>query len=811
MDVHNPGGDCMKEVSANTLAAGRFVKTKKSLPRLFSLSRKKSFKSKPPSIISTSSSSNVPSLPNGQALPEASSIVPQSFLTKDGETPLTAKGEVLRESSGNTRRSKEYSPRDKTATTPDVLPKGKHGCAPFDGNQTLDTIDLPKVRHPRNRMRSSRTWHETLSRKRSHRETGLATILSVTTRDRGVSSTHNLSREASDSTLPPRPVTAAQVESRDSSRDPFDLMSPTGNVSHLHDGGATIRKSNGSDEWNRWHGILGKDRPRNSSRSGLSSRSSHPDSGSVEQSSIYTKISSVSDMTVDFDEQGRSKHDSMTVDDAIELYSAGFNDDFGLKEGDPMRATNSEETRRRSTKIAEAMNEPMESPTLSPPPAISVASHSSAAIMSGEVFRSLFPKPPSIQVPTDTHDQYGFRKASREIDIDKYNSWVAEYAGVQNRRNNKWKTFMKDQGLATQNPTRFPERSAKTQRFIRKGIPPAWRGEAWFFYAGGESYLGRHPDLYAELVLRSQTPKLSTIDRESIEIDLNRSFPNNIHFKPDPPLTPSTETPLLSSLRRVLSAFAIHHPRIGYCQSLNFLAGLLLLFLPEEKAFWMLHIITTTYLPGTHEISLEGANVDLWVLMLALKEALPGIWAKVGAEVNTTTSRLPPISLCTTSWFMSLFIGTLPIESVLRVWDVLFYEGSRTLFRVAIAIFKLGEQEIKSVSDPMEIFQVVQQLPRKMVGVGGLLEAATKWGGVSQGWVERRRAERKEWYAKERAREKVRKVSRDVGRKDPRLVVGGDMEVVEEQKVEEERSPARSRAGTVTAWRTRLGLGKRTE
>jgi len=169
----------------------------------------------------------------------------------------------------------------------------------------------------------------------------------------------------------------------------------------------------------------------------------------------------------------------------------------------------------------------------------------------------------------------------------------------------------------------------------------------------------------------------------------------------------------------------------------------------------MLHIITTDFLPGTHEISLEGANVDLWVLMIALKESMPGIWAKIGVGGEEDTgvhgARLPPISLCTTSWFMSLFIGTGPIESVLRVWDVLFYEGSKALFRVALAIFKIGEQRIKDVSDSMEIFQVVQALPRGMLDVGMLTKVAWRRGGVSHEWVEKKRKERRKWYARERA------------------------------------------------------------
>ncbi|KAL8998096.1 MAG: hypothetical protein Q9169_002789 [Polycauliona sp. 2 TL-2023] len=315
---------------------------------------------------------------------------------------------------------------------------------------------------------------------------------------------------------------------------------------------------------------------------------------------------------------------------------------------------------------------------------------------------------------------------------------------------------MREQGCATHFPNQFPDRSPKTLRYIRKGIPPVWRGASWFYYSGGGRLLQENPHTYSALLSRCKTSELSTNDIESIERDLHRTFPDNIHFKPDQPANHGAETPLLSSLRRLLQAFAIYRPQIGYCQSLNFLAGLLLLFLPEEKAFWMLHIITTEHLPGTHEISLEGANVDLWVLMLALKESNPSIWAKVGVgdedAGNIHTARLPPISLCTTSWFMSMFIGTLPIESVLRVWDVVFYEGSKVLFRIALAIFKVGEQRIKEVNDSMELFQVVQSLPRGMLDISILMAISCRRGGISQEWIGKKRKERRTWYAKERAR-----------------------------------------------------------
>ena len=788
------------------VTSGKSIKKKRSLPRLFLMSRGKSFKSRPPSPVSSDAS--VPSPSSSHALPRSSSSTVQSVYTKRKGELGDTRDDVLKEATGNTTKSSDYSAQNKAEVEVDTSPKGLLDPIHYDENGASDSVRIQKTRS-RKASGGSGVSFERLSKKRSEGGLRMHPIINGISRDRGASTSHHSPPLFSNGALPPRPFTAANAEFPESYRDTSDhLPMQIGSARRKDREGRVYQKPIAIDGPIQWQGLFGNEQTRHSSRSGTSTTSSHLDTGSTEQSSIFTKMSSVSDMTIDFDEDLEANRASMTVDDAIDLYSAGFDDDFGLKKGDPMRSPSSDEVRRRSLRIAEAMNDRLDSVLLMPPPPISPESRSSTAIMTGEVFRNIFPKPPSIQIPTSTHDQYGFRKSSRDISIAQHDAWHAEYADIQDRRTNKWIVFLRDHGLSIQNPTRFPARSAKAQRFIRKGIPPAWRGEVWFFYAGGEAYLRKHPDLYAELVLRSQTPKLSVADREAIERDLNRTFPDCIHFKPDPPLTPTTETPLLSSLRRVLSAFAVHHPRIGYCQSLNFIAGLLLLFLPEEKAFWMLHIITASYLPGTHEISLEGANVDLWVLMLALKESLPGIWAKVGGEVNANTTRLPPISLCTTSWFMSLYIGTLPVESVLRVWDVLFYEGSRTLFRVALAIFKLGENEIKNVNDPMEIFQVVQGLPRKMQAIGPLLDVACGRGGVSLGWVEKKRAERKFWYAAERAVEQKRKASRDVGRKASRSDEIVDMGDVDVKMVDAEPLPGnRSRADT--GWRTKFGLGRR--
>ncbi|OAA65601.1 GTPase activating protein [Niveomyces insectorum RCEF 264] len=417
-------------------------------------------------------------------------------------------------------------------------------------------------------------------------------------------------------------------------------------------------------------------------------------------------------------------------------------------------------------------------------------------------------------------DRYGFRKHNQYITREQYDAWNGPYTEYIGRRRRKWVGYLKDSGLITDNPTRFPPPSVKTKRFIRKGIPPEWRGAAWFYYAGGPSIVAKHPGIYDRLIARVSRGEAKAVDVESIERDLHRTFPDNVRFQfsgdqrpghgdnqqaggdgdeaPAPKTDLTADRPdeptIVSKLRRVLLAFSIYNPRIGYCQSLNFLAGLLLLFVQkEEQSFWLLNVITRIFLPGTHEMSLEGSKVDLSVLMAAMQESLPGVWAKIGGDLDDVPSggqnqhahrdvpkygtlgrkmkvprvggnrptdrpgvsassvdRLPPITLCMTAWFMSCFIGTLPIETTLRVWDIFFYEGSKTLFRVALAIFKLGESEIRAVADPMEMFGVVQTLPRRLLDCNMLMEATFRrrngFGHLSQETIEEKRRERRDAF-----------------------------------------------------------------
>ncbi|GAA5802083.1 hypothetical protein HPULCUR_007543 [Helicostylum pulchrum] len=333
----------------------------------------------------------------------------------------------------------------------------------------------------------------------------------------------------------------------------------------------------------------------------------------------------------------------------------------------------------------------------------------------------IYPPP---QKPSGQRDQYGFLKSSQWITDDEFNGFENYYAPIMKRRLLKWRQ------LLSENNDQWPQRSGKS-------IPPELRGQAWLHYSGAKARMDANKGLYLDLVQRAEHLGTKNENLDIIERDLHRTYPENIQFRPyanedvnTPPATPEEKMniPIIKSLRRLLLAFSIYSPSIGYCQSLNYIAGMLLLFMSEEEAFWTFVMTITVILPpNVYDVTMEGANIDQNVLMILISERYPHLWNRISGgktfwECEEDGTGMPTCSLVTSHWFLTLYINILPIESVLRVWDCLFYDGQKVLFRIALGIFKLNESEILAVNDPLEVFQVIQNMPKRMVDCHKLID-----------------------------------------------------------------------------------------
>lgn len=76
-----------------------------------------------------------------------------------------------------------------------------------------------------------------------------------------------------------------------------------------------------------------------------------------------------------------------------------------------------------------------------------------------------------------------------------------------------------------------------------------------------------------------------------------------------------------------------------------------------------------------------------------------------------------PWAVILTKWLVCLFSEVLPVETVLRIWDAMFTEGSKIIFRTSLAIvFMLKEDILKcnDISELAELFRGVAKDPRTL-------------------------------------------------------------------------------------------------
>nr|KAF6449068.1 TBC1 domain family member 9B [Rousettus aegyptiacus] len=231
-------------------------------------------------------------------------------------------------------------------------------------------------------------------------------------------------------------------------------------------------------------------------------------------------------------------------------------------------------------------------------------------------------------------------------------------------------------------------RTAKTRELVLKGIPEGLRGELWLLFSGAWNEMVTHPGYYAELVEKS-TGKYS-LATEEIERDLHRSMPEH----------PAFQNELgIAALRRVLTAYAFRNPTIGYCQAMNIVTSVLLLYGTEEEAFWLLVALCERMLPDYYNNRVVGALVDQGIFEELTRDFLPQLSEKM-QELGVATS----ISL---SWFLTLFLSVMPFESSVVIVDCFFYEGIKVVLQVALAILDANMEQLLSCNDEGEAMTIL--------------------------------------------------------------------------------------------------------
>ncbi|KAM5169933.1 TBC1 domain family member 9B [Mantella aurantiaca] len=231
-------------------------------------------------------------------------------------------------------------------------------------------------------------------------------------------------------------------------------------------------------------------------------------------------------------------------------------------------------------------------------------------------------------------------------------------------------------------------RTSKTRDLVLKGIPENLRGELWLLFSGASNEMATHPGYYADLVEKSKGQ--CNLATDEIERDLHRSMPEH----------PAFQNELgIAALRRVLTAYAFRNPNIGYCQAMNIVTSVLLLYCNEEEAFWLLVSLCERMLPDYYNTRVVGALVDQGVFEELTRECLP--------QLSEKMQELGVISTISLSWFLTLFLSVMPFASAVVVVDCFFYEGIKLILQLSLAVLEANMDTLLNSSDEGEAMTVL--------------------------------------------------------------------------------------------------------
>jgi len=253
---------------------------------------------------------------------------------------------------------------------------------------------------------------------------------------------------------------------------------------------------------------------------------------------------------------------------------------------------------------------------------------------------------------------------------------------------------------------------SKLKERTRKGIPEGMRGLAWIAIAGIKEFKFRRENLYKSLISKINDPNFIDKTEEDVIIrDLHRTFPKNIIFNSK--LGEGQRT-----LFRILMCFSSYNKSTGYVQGMGFLTALFLSYMDEENAFWMLYCIFSKYnLEEVYTKDFPGLRKRLYIFLKLIEKYMPKIYEKL------ISKKIYP-TMYASQWFVTCYTNCLPFDIVVRVFDCYLLEGEKILYRVALALFKLKENEILNSKKFESIMEILKNLTKEVGSADELLKTA---------------------------------------------------------------------------------------
>ncbi|XP_045567851.1 TBC1 domain family member 30 [Salmo salar] len=252
------------------------------------------------------------------------------------------------------------------------------------------------------------------------------------------------------------------------------------------------------------------------------------------------------------------------------------------------------------------------------------------------------------------------------------------------------------------------------------GIPKEWRKRVWLSLA--DHYL-HSISIDWDKTLRFAFNERSNPDDDSLGIQIVK----DLHRTGCSSYSGQEGEQDRVVLKRVLLAYARWNKAVGYCQGFNVLAALILEVTEgnESHALKVMIYLIDKVLPESYFANnLRSLSVDMAVFRDLLRMKLPHLSQHLHllqktADREAGGSYEPPLTnVFTMQWFLTMFATCLPPNTVLKIWDSVFFDGSEVLLRVALAIWSHLEEHIECCQTADDFYSTMGWITQEMLENG---------------------------------------------------------------------------------------------
>lgn len=204
---------------------------------------------------------------------------------------------------------------------------------------------------------------------------------------------------------------------------------------------------------------------------------------------------------------------------------------------------------------------------------------------------------------------------------------------------------------------------------ICRGFPSELRGLIWQLIASSKS---------------------ATLE-EVFESICKESSPHEKAIKRDLTRTSFVKNASSDSLFRIIKAYSLFDPEVGYTQGMAFIAVPLLLNMTEPEAFSLLVSLMKYYELRRFFLSdMPGLHLRLYQFDRLLEDTLPNVHVHLSRQGVRS-------SMYASQWFLTLFAYKFPLQIVLRIFDIVIAEGSEAILKFGVALMKRNADTIMSL------------------------------------------------------------------------------------------------------------------